>query len=564
LARFVNRFLHLDEAPGNVDDYRLFRMEGGERLSEPFEFQLTVRSQGEVPHAEAWIGTPITFSFGNADNRERKVNGRCAAFRHLHQKGRYTEFQLTVRPAFEALKLTRDRRIFNNKSNKDVIETVLNEHQVPFDTARYGPSASKQYIVQHDESDFQLLSRLMEDEGVFYYFKYDEGAAPFKHRMILAGDPSGYYDGEPFELAFRRDHLERGLSNVSMGYQGAPAKVVTHDYNFRQPGSLQPITAPSRVGWAAKTGQVFQYGAGYQEPGRGQQRADLRVSDTESGSVTMTGQGTYSAFAPGARFNVADPKLQPWERRIVVRGVTHSVFDPYASDEGEPYYRQQFEAHPSAQPFRPERSQPTAVAQGPQTAVVLDQNDPEGLGRVKVRFHWDHTGHATAWVRVLQQWAGDQSTGAQWIPRPGAEVLVGFIENRVELPYLMGCFYNGKQKPVFDLPANLTQSGWRTNGQGGLAHHLLFEDGGGKEGVDLLSGRDFTRTVQRNETADITEAQVVNARTIKLNATERVTLIVGGSELVLTGEGIWLNGTKINLNGDPAPPEAGTISPDLG
>ena len=502
---------------------------------------------------QAWIGASITFTFGSVDNAERRVNGRCADFHHLHQKGRYVEFQIRVAAAFEALKLTRDRRIFNNQSAKQVIETVLGEHQVSFDDAKYGASTQKAYIVQHDESDFDLVSRLMEDEGVFYYFKYDEGAAPYKHRMILANDPSGYYDGEPFDLAFRRDHLERGLHDLRMEYASAPAKVVTHDYNFRQPGELTPVTAPSRVDWAEKKGQVFQYAAGYQEPGAGQQRADLRVQGTESDSVTMHGQGTYSAFAPGARFNVPDPQLQPVERRIVVRGVRHSAFDPYASDEGEPYYRQDFQAHPSAQIFRPEHATPRPQPSGPQTAVVLDQNDPEGLGRVKVRFHWAHTGHSTCWVRVLQQWAGDGGIGAQWIPRPGTEVLVGFIENRIDLPYLAGCFYNGKQKPVFELPANLTQSGWRTNGQGGLVHHLLFEDKGGAEGVDLLSGRNFTRTVKQDETADITNAQVVNAKTIKLSATDRITLVAGDSQIVLTGDGIWLNGTKINLNGDPAP-----------
>jgi type VI secretion system secreted protein VgrG len=553
LARYPNRFLHLDEAPGNVDDYRLFRMEGTERLSEPFQFDLTIRSQGEVPHADTWIGASITFSFGGVDNAERKVNGRCASYRHLYQQDRYTEFLLRVTPSFDALKLTTDRRIFNNQSAKQVIETVLGEHQVSFDTGKYGPSATKAYIVQHDESDYDLVSRLMEDEGVFYYFKYDDGAAPYRHRMILAGDPSGYYDGEPFDLAFRRDHLERGLSDLRMEYRGAPAKVVTHDYNFRQPGELTPVTSPSRVSWAEKSGQVFQYAAGYQDPGAGQQRADLRAQGTESGAVTMHGEGTYAAFAPGARFHVPDPRLQPVERRVAIHGVTHSAFDPYASDEGEPYYHQQFQAHPSAQTFRPPRATPKPQPNGPQTAVVLDQNDPEGLGRVKVRFHWDHTGHSTCWVRVLQQWAGDGSTGAQWIPRPGAEVLVGFVENRVDLPYLMGCFYNGKQKPVFDLPAHLTQSGWRTNGTGGLAHHLLFEDGGGKEAIDLLSGRDFTRTIGHDETATITNAQTVSAKTIKLSANDRITLVVGGSEVVITGDGVWVNGGKINLNGDRAP-----------
>jgi type VI secretion system secreted protein VgrG len=466
---------------------------------------------------------------------------------------------IRVQPAFEALKLTRDRRIFNDQSAKQVVATVLGEHQIAFDDSKFGSSPTRPYIVQHDESDFALVSRLMEDEGVFYYFKYDEGAAPYKHRMILAGDPSGYYDGEPFEVSFRRDHLTRGLNSLQMAYSSAPSKVVTHDYNYKQPGELTPVTAPSRLKWAEKKGQVFQWGAGYKDAGAGQSRANLRVEGAESGSVSLKGQGTYSAFAPGARFSVDDQRLQPWERRIVVRGVSHSVFDPYALDEGEPYYKQQFEAHPSAQVFRPERSTPRAISPGPQTAVVLDQNDGKGLGRVKVRFHWDHTGHSTCWVRVLQQWGGSQ-IGAQFIPRPGMEVLVDFIDGRADNPVVIGCLYNGKNKHGFDLPANLTQAGWRTSGEGGLAHHLLFEDKGGGEKVDLLAGRDFVRTVNRNESAAIKEQMAVSAKAIDIGATESITLHVGGSKVTITPDGVWIDAPKINLNSGDAP---STFKPEI-
>ena len=562
VARFPNRFLHLIEAPGSVDNYKLFRMEGSERISEPFLFDLTIRSQGDIPKAAAWVGSSITFTFGQVDNAGRTVNGRCAEFHHLHEKGSYVEFAIQVQPAFEALKLTHDRRMFNDQSAKQVIETVLGEHQIAFDDGKYGNSSIRPYIVQHDETDFALVNRLLEDEGVYYYFKYDEGAAPYKHRMILAGDPSGYYDGQPFDLAFRRDHLERGLNSLHMGYASSPAKVVTHDYNYEQPGELTPVTAPSRLDWAEKKGQVFQWAAGYKDPGAGQSRANLRVEGAESGSVVMRGEGTYSAFAPGARFNVDDQRLQPWERRIVVRGVRHAAFDPYADDEGQPFYQQQFEAHPSAQVFRPERSTPRAISPGPQTAVVLDQNDGEGLGRVKVRFHWDHTGHSTCWVRVLQQWAGDQ-IGAQFVPRPGMEVLVDFIDGRADRPVVIGCLYNGKNKHGFTLPANLTQQGWRSSGEGGLAHHLLFEDKGGAEAVDLLAGRNFTRTVKQDETAEITNAQTVTAKTISMTATDRIVLKVGGSQVLITGEGIWVNGQVVKLNSTPPQTGGGTNDPDL-
>jgi type VI secretion system secreted protein VgrG len=560
--RDTNNFLHILEAPGSVENYKLFRMSGEERISEPFRFRLQIRSHGDIPPAQAWINSSVTFGLGTSDMDEaRRINGRCARFDHIYQKGAYVEFAIEVAPAFEALILSRDRRIFTDRSARQVIAQLLAEHNIPFDDAKYGQSSTRPYIVQQDESDFAFISRLIEDEGVFYYFKFDEGAAPYKHRMVLAGDTSGYYDGKPFEASFRRDHLLRGLHDLQMGYDSAPAKVVTHDYDFQNPGNLTPVTAPSKLDWAAPSGQIYRYAEDYTDPGTGRDRAKLRIEREEAGAVTMKGQGSYVAFAPAARFNVDDPRLDPRERRIVVRSVSHEAFDPYGEDEGEPSYEQSFEAQPSVQTYRPERRSTRAVSKGPQTAVVMDQNDPDGLGRIKVRFHWDRTGASTAWVRVLQQWAGSEM-GAQFVPRPGMEVLVDFIEGRLDRPVVVGCLYNGQNKHSFGLPSNLSQTGFRTYGDGGLVHELFFEDKGGGERIYLRSGRDFARDVARNESAHVKELSETTigttSRTMSngkmlIESAEAITIKVGASKITIDPAGIWIDAPTINLNSGGAP-----------
>jgi type VI secretion system secreted protein VgrG len=586
--RDSNNFLHILEAPGAIENYKLFRMDGDERLSSPFDFRLTLRSQGEIPPASAWVNASITFSLGQSDKSERKINGRCTRFEHLYQKGSYVEFAIEIAPAFEALRLTRDRRLWTDRSARQVVEEVLGEHRIAFDDGGYRSSPTRAYIVQHDESDFDLVSRLLEDEGAFYFFRFDEGAAPYKHRMIIAGDTAGYYDGDPFELSFRRDHLLRGLTNVQMGYASAPAAVLTHDYDFTKPGSLTPVTAPSKLDWAARQGHVFRWASGYADPAAGRDRAKLHIEGSESGAVAMHGTGSYAAFAPGARFQVPDERLNPQERRIVVRSVHHEAFDPYSRDEGEPSYQQRFEAQPSTQVFRPERRTPPAVSAGPQTAVVLDQVDPDGHGRIKVRFHWDHTGHSTCWVRVLQQWAGN-GMGAQFVPRPGMEVLVAFIDGAADRPVVVGCLYNGANKHSYAVPANLTQAGWRSYGQGGLANEFLFEDKAGGEEIYLHAGRDFRREVMKNEAATIGETQHVQAKNVERKVLESVkedigqmlalhagkdilltsdtsiTLKVGGSQVTINGGGVWIDGTKVNLNsGAPPAPALDTAIPAIG
>jgi type VI secretion system secreted protein VgrG len=559
-GRDGNRFLHILEAPGDVQNYKLFRLDGTEAISTAEGFRLTVRAEGDVPPASEWLNASITFSLGMSDDSERRINGRCARFEHLYHKGSYVEFAILVEPAFAELRLTRDRRMFTDKSHREVVETILREHAITFDSGRYGASATRPYIVQQDESDFDFISRLIADEGVFYYFRFDEGAAPYKHRMYLAGDSAGYYDGDPFQLSFRRDHLLRGLHDLQMGYDSAPAAVMTHDYDFTKPGDLSPIKAPSKLDWATRRGHVYHWGSDYTDPAAGRDRARLRIEGAESAAVVMRGTGSYVAFAPAARFQVDDKRLDPRERRIVIRAVSHEAFDPYSSAEGEPFYRQSFEAQPSTQSFRPKRSAVPVTSRGPQTAVVVDQTDPDGHGRVKIRFHWDRNGASTCWVRVVQQWAGD-GIGSQFIPRPGMEVLVDFIDGRPDRPVIVGSLYNGRNKHAFAVPANLTQAGFRTYGDGGLVNELLFEDKGGGEEIYLHSGRDYRRDVKRDETARITRTQAVRAQTIDLKAVDRIdlradqaiTLTVGASRITITGDGVWIDGPKINLNSGTGP-----------
>ncbi|HEX8446838.1 MAG TPA: type VI secretion system tip protein TssI/VgrG [Sphingomonas sp.] len=559
-ARDGNRFLHILEAPGDVQNYKLFRMEGQEQISTAEGFRLTIRSEGDVPPASAWLNASITFSLGMSDDSERRINGRCARFEHLYHKGNYVEFAILVEPAFAALKLTRDRRLFTDKSHKQVVETILREHQITFDDSRYGPSQTRPYIVQQDESDFDFICRLLADEGVFYYFRFDEGAAPYKHRMSIAGDPAGYYDGDPFQLSFRRDHLLRGLQDLQMGYDSAPAAVMTHDYDFKKPGDLSPIKAPSKLDWAARNGHVYHWATDYEDPGAGRDRAKLRIEGAESAAVIMRGTGSYVAFAPGARFQVDDTRLDPRERRIVIRSVHHDAFDPYSSAEGEPHYSQSFEAQPSTQPFRPKRSVAPVASRGPQTATVVDQTDPEGYGRVKIKFHWDRTGASTCWVRVLQQWAGD-GIGSQFVPRPGMEVLVDFIDGRPDRPVIVGSLFNGRNKHAFAVPANLTQAGFRTFGDGGKVNEFLFEDKGGGEEIYLHAGRDFRRDVKQNESSRIVGTQAVRAQNvdikvenrIDLRADQAINISVGASKITITSGGIWIDAPVVNINTGTSP-----------
>lgn len=547
MARDGSKFVRLIEAPGTVTDHYLFKVDGREELSKPFYYRLQIRSHGDVPDAAAWVNASITFVVGISDNVERKINGRCMRFEHLYQKARYTEFAIEIAASVDALKMHRNRRLWTDRTAKSIVAEVLREHQVTFDDSKVGAQPMREICVQQDESDFDFVSRLMEDEGTFYLFRYDPGAGPFKHRMFIADSVAGYQDGDPFELSFRRDHLLRGMHGVELAHRASPGTAVLHEYDYKKPGALTPVQAPTRLGSAHKGATIYEWQAGYSNPELGRRRAKLAIEEAESGALIMNGSGSYLGFEPGNRFKVDDTRLEPRERRIVIRSVDHSIFDPSGLQEGDPRYDQKFSAQPSADVFRPKRTTQRAVASGPQSAVVVDQNDPEGFGRIKIKYHWDRTGASTCWVRVLQQWAGDK-IGAQFVPRVGMEVMIDFLEGDPDRPVLTGCLYNGKNAHPYPVPANLTQAGWRTGGPGGLAHELLFEDKGGGEEIYMKSGRDFRRIVKRNETAEITGSQKVSAQDITLSATTSIKLEVGGNTIVIDASGVTINGKMINLN----------------
>ena len=547
MARDTNKFIRLLEAPGVVDDHYLFKVDGREALSEPFRYRLQIRSHGTVPDASAWVNSSVTFVVGISDNIDRKINGRCTRFEHLYQKARYTEFAIEIAASFDALRDHRNRRLWTNRTAKSIVADVLREHQVTFDDSKVGAQPIREMCVQQNETDFDFVSRLLEDEGVYYFFRYDAGAGPFKHRMTMADTIAGYEDGEPFELSFRRDHLLRGMHGVTLAHRASPGAAVVHEYDYKKPGALTPVQVPTRLGSANKSATIYDWQSGYSDPAIGRRRAQLAIEEAESGAMTMDGSGSYLAFQPGTRFQVDDTRLNPKERRIVIRSVEHAIFDPSGLGEGDARYEQKFAAQPSADVFRPKRTTVKAVTNGPQSAVVVDQNDPEGFGRIKIQYHWDRTGASTCWVRVLQQWAGDK-IGAQFVPRPGMEVMIDFLEGDPDRPVLVGCLYNGKNAHPYAVPANLTQAGWRTGGTGGLNHELLFEDKGGGEEIYMKSGRDFRRIVSRDETAQITRSQKVNAQDITLTASTSIKLEVGGNTILIDAGGVTINGKMINLN----------------
>jgi type VI secretion system secreted protein VgrG len=438
--------------------------------------------------------------------------------------------------------------------------------------------------VQHLESDFDFINRLMEEEGVFYYFKYEEGGGRFKHKMYMADDQAGFFDDKVVtKLSFRRDHLLRGLHSIETAESAATASWITHDYNYKKPKDLKPIPTASRLDWAAKGTHHYDWPGGYDNMTSGRRLSKMSMEEMEAAAILLEGTGSYLCFTPAARFEIDDPRLTAKERRIAIRSVIHSAWDPYSLDEGgEVSYTQQFTAIPSYQPYRPPCITPPAIIRGPQTAVVIDNVDPEGLGRVKVQFHWDRFASSTCWLRVAQQWAG-KSYGAQFIPRIAMEVLVDFIDGDADRPIVTGCIYNGENDHPFKLPDKISQSGWRTTSykQGGVLQEFIFEDKAGEEEIYTFAGRNYRRKVIKDEEVEIdeelrehighdakikvdknawvevgetisisgrTDGKLVTNGPLTIESKVMLTLKVGSNTVELSPMGVAINGVIVRIN----------------
>lgn len=550
-ARDANSFLRIFEAPGSVANYFLSHLEGTEGLAQPFFFTLRLSAQGEIPPPAQWIGASITFGLGASDGTLRRINGQCVRIEHSYQKNKYIEFELDVAPLFWSTRFRRDCRIFTEKTALEIIETILIEHGFSFDSSGVDfVDTVREYCVQYWETDFDFCSRLMEEEGIFYYFLFDENASPLKHKMVLIDNCDGYFDGEPYNIGFDADIRNQGIFSIDLQHSQYPASWTTNDYDYRNPGGLSPIRTPTKYDYSAKNTNFYDWPGGYRQMDEGQRLSRFGIERAESDSVIMSGTGTYMGFMPAARFEIIDKRFQPAERRIAIRSVTHTAHNPTTSEEGEFSYEQSFTAGPSYETFHTPRITPKAVVHGPQTAIVLDQTDPDGFGRIKVRFHWDHAGASTCWLRVAQQWGGAE-LGAQWIPRVGMEVLVVFLEGDPDRPIVAQSLYNADNRHPFTLPQNLSKSGWRTRTypDGSVTNELVFQDKDGEEEVFIHAGRDYRREVIKDELATIGEnskTRIGKDQTTQIGGNQTTQIAgfsdttVGGAAHLKVGQGLWV------------------------
>jgi type VI secretion system secreted protein VgrG len=537
---------------------------GSEAISQLFHFDLDLLSEHDSIKFQGVVGKNVTLSIWDAAGTQRYWNGFISRFSQGARDRRLTAYRAQMVPWLWFLTRTADCRIFQNQKAPEIIRKIFEGLGFSdFKLSLHGDFVKRDYCVQYRETDFNFVSRLMEEEGICYYFDHQNG----KHTLILANDASAHKPCPNQETA-RYDF--RGGSIV---YQD----VVTEwqyqeefrtgmwsqtDYNFEDPNnSLFTDCGKSPY-------EIYEYPGEYRERIAGQRLAEIRLEEQTTPAIVLQGAGGCRYFSPGYQFTLQDHYRKDLNRAYLLTAVRHvaSQGGSYQVGAGgeEPTYRNSFECIPFSTPFRPPRVTPEPFVQGCQTAVVVGPPSPaeiytDKFGRVKVQFHWDRKGkkddNSSCWIRVSHPWAG-QGWGAISIPRIGQEVIVDFLEGDPDQPIITGRVYNAKQMPPFDMPAGAVVSGIKSNSTkgGGGFNEISLNDTKGTELINIHAQFDQQKKVEHDERVNVgndrTESvghdetiTIVNNRTEKVGAdltvtaNHSITLQSGSAKIVLKSSG---------------------------
>jgi type VI secretion system secreted protein VgrG len=498
--------------------------EASEGLSELFEFRVDALSKEATIDFDQILGRVCAVMLNLGQSDQRCFNGVAVEAQATGMRGDLYSYRFLLRPALWLLTRTTNCFIWHDKSAMDIVQEVLRKRDVDFRNAASSNSAKLEYCVQYRETDFNLVSRLMEQHGVYYFFEHTKDG----HKMVLADAPSSHQPlpaSASINYATKRTgalHFEkRRIYSWSSSRRFRTGKVTLRDYNFKKPNADMTGDAEGSEKYAKAKMEFYDYPGKYGERGDGKDYARFRLEAEQALDHRRFAEGDAADFFPGGLVSLEKyPNDAENKQYLIARCVHRFSMERYRSDAAAAPtdfrpYSGEYELHPKDQQYRALMTTPKPVIYGPQTAKVVARKDrdgeeidvdDDGYGRIKVCFYWDREDARSCWVRVAQLWAGAK-WGWQFIPRIGMEVVVEFLEGDPDRPLIVGAVYNADNGYPYSLPSNKTQSGVKSNSsKGGNGYNeLMFEDQKACEKIRLHAEKDLESTILHAETRVIGE-----------------------------------------------------------
>lgn len=508
---------------GGDDSFHLWKLEMVSEMSNLFELTVDCRSLEHDLSLDKMLGRPLTVEIkriqGSSLSSDQFLNGFVAKAAYTGQDHGYSIYRLTVRPWIWFLTLSSNCRIFQEKSTPDILKDVFQEAGfTDFKNKLSNTYEPRPYCVQFQETDFDFVNRLMEQEGIYFYFEHEDG----QHTMVLADSYSAHetIKGEssvPFYS--EEDHFRRGTDHFwdwRHNEEIQTDEVEINDFDFTKPTSDLKANASEKKSHQLAGRTRYMYPGAYEEVSAGEKRAKIRVEESSAAYAKIYARGNVRGLRPGYLFSLNNfPNDPSQEKEYLVTKISCEILVEYARSEEVEFHDAivyEIEAIDSKIQYRKPSITPWPTMSGLQSAIVTGADGEEiwtdEYGRIKVQFHWDRDGQnddkSSCWMRVAQMWAG-KGWGGLHIPRVGQEVLIDFLDGNPDRPIVVGSVYNGEQTVPYDLPSEATKSTIKseTSKEGGGNNEFLFEDKKDEELVQLTAEKDYERTVKNNETVKI-------------------------------------------------------------
>lgn len=497
-------------SPLAKDELLLGSFDGAEYISDLFEFKIQVVSKNHSIQPQQLIGKPITITV--QDKNKRSFNGFVSEFVFGESTDKNLRiYHLTMVPWLWFLSKTHNNRIFQEKTTREIVIEVFQDLGFnDFDFLAEGNKKPREYCVQFNESDLNFVSRLLEEDGIAYFFAHQDDA----HILKIVDDNQSFPDCKETDLTYSQgSHLAANISRWEHAYAYRKGVWTLNDYNFQEPSKVQ-LKSTTSISKFAKVGQYEHYQYSHYHDFAGLQTlTKKRIEAEETPLDTVDATSDCSTFHAGGKFKLSSHPDKQEQGKYIISKIRHRAFESsYVSGhEGGSGYSNDFSCIPEKTHFRPSLRHQKPLVQGPQSALVVGPSGEEiyidTLGRIKVQFHWDRQGKknekSSCFMRVMQPWAG-QDWGTSFIPRIGMEVVVNFYNGDPDRPVVTGSVYNGNNAPPF---SSKTQSGIRTRstkeGSSSNCNELRFDDSKGSEQIFIHAEKNMDTEVENDETLSV-------------------------------------------------------------
>jgi len=587
----------------SVGNYSVINFYGEESISKPFCFKINLKSEGADVDPSEMIQQRARLTLINYKLQEHHINGVIGKAGLESANAGLVIYKVEIYPLFWFLKLRSKSRIFQLMSVPDIITQVLEDAGMTGADFQINTSSSyspRPYCVQYRETDFDFVSRLLSEEGMFYYFQHDVD----KEIMVIGDDASALIDCTPeAEVRYHpysgaKSSEEETLLHCGIEYCVYSGKITLNDYNYEQPDmQLRFSNASDKFNEL----ELYDQPGNYKESSEGEKRVLVKKEIARGRHQILKAEGTFRSITSGHKINIKEHPAQSLNRLYAVLNATHKGTQTQVFQHGEASqeglsYKTVFSAIPVEFPIRPDKIIPKPLA-STQTARVVgpsgEQFYLDDLGRVKIRFHWDgdceDEESCTCWVRVSEGYAGSDH-GSQFPPLVGDEVIVNFIHGDPDQPIITGRTYNGTNtSPISptDMIKNmiytpyghsvvlddknadialttgggeklLMTDGWKEDGNMVRlvtkdGHTITACEGSNLKGIQLVTKNGHTLLMQDDPTPNITISDMNTELIISLNCDNQSISIINNTSSSVNIEcsngTVTLNAKKLEIQG---------------